>query len=298
MEIRNLNTFLRVAALKNFTKAAAELGYSQPNVSMQIRQLEEELGAPLFDRVGKRVVLTQTGEDLVPYARAICENASKVRNMFKDEASLTGTIRVGMTDSLSELFPGAAFAAYHERFPNVQVEIPVDTTVMLLSRLRTGELDAACVISEPLPDEEWTILHEIRVPVIIAANPALPIAAKKRPTLADVSKEHLVLCETTAPYDIQFEHTLRDRRLPYRPTFRMESAAMACRLTEQAPFVCVLPSYTLNESLRAGRLKALDIPGWDHYQSVQIVMHAARTLTPQIEGFLTAMNDTLTADLT
>ena len=68
MELRNLKTFLRVAALKNFTAAGVELGYSQANISAQIKQLEREVGAPLFDRIGRTVSLTQYGEALLPYA--------------------------------------------------------------------------------------------------------------------------------------------------------------------------------------------------------------------------------------
>lgn len=71
MEIRNLNTFLKVAALRNFTQASRELGYSQSNVSTQIQQLEREVGVPLFNRIGRSVSLTQYGEELLPYAQQI-----------------------------------------------------------------------------------------------------------------------------------------------------------------------------------------------------------------------------------
>ena len=66
VEIRNLNTFLKIASLRNFTRAAKELGYSQSNVSAQIRQLEQEIGGPLFNRTGRSISLTQYGEALLP----------------------------------------------------------------------------------------------------------------------------------------------------------------------------------------------------------------------------------------
>ena len=103
MEIRNLTTFLKVAALRNFTRAAKELGYSQSNVSAQILQLEQEVGAPLFDRIGKQVRLTQFGEELLPHAQELCSTAAEMENMFRSEAFLGGTVRIGMTDSLAEL---------------------------------------------------------------------------------------------------------------------------------------------------------------------------------------------------
>lgn len=103
MEIRNLNTFLHAASLQNITRAAAELGYSQSAVSVQIRQLEQELGMPLFDRIGKNVYLTDFGRSLVPYARSAVAAVAAVENFGKSDAVLGGAIRVGITDSLFEL---------------------------------------------------------------------------------------------------------------------------------------------------------------------------------------------------
>ena len=136
MEIRNLNTFLRVASLQNFTKAAKELGYSQSNVSAQIKQLEEELAHPLFDRIGKNIFLTAYGEALIPYARQIISTALEMETFMQSEENIGGTIRVGMTDSLSELLLDNALIAYHHRFPHVHIELCIDSTSSLvLSRM-------------------------------------------------------------------------------------------------------------------------------------------------------------------
>ena len=94
MEIRNLNAFLKVAALKNFTQAARDLGYAQSNISAQIAQLEQELGVPLFNRIGRQVSLTQFGEELLPYAQELCSTAIKIENLHKSEEFLAGTVRI------------------------------------------------------------------------------------------------------------------------------------------------------------------------------------------------------------
>ena len=102
MEIRNLKTFLRVAALQNFTKAAEELGYSQSNVSVQISQLEREVGFMLFDRIGKNVHLTSYGEALIPYAQRIVSSVIELETFMKSDELLGGVLRVGMVNSLME----------------------------------------------------------------------------------------------------------------------------------------------------------------------------------------------------
>ena len=251
MEIRNLTTFLKVAALQNFTHAAKALGYSQSNVSAQIAQLEEEIGAPLFSRIGRQVRLTQFGEELLPHARELCSIAVKMENLVRSEAFLGGTVRMGLTDSISELLLDDAFLAYHRRFPQVQLEISLDTTAMLLERLKKGELDAACVITDPLPTTEWTIWSERAVPAVAAANPSMPLCARETVSLAELSEQPLVLMETAAPYSLQFERALAEKRLACRPVFRLQSAQTALRVVQREPFVTVLPLYTVRAAAEA-----------------------------------------------
>ena len=81
MEIRNLTTFVRIAEIRNFSKVAEELGYSQSAVTMQIKQLEEELNVRVFERIGKRVKLTAAGERLLPYALEIQESVNKAEHI-------------------------------------------------------------------------------------------------------------------------------------------------------------------------------------------------------------------------
>ena len=297
MEIRNLTTFLKVAALRNFTHAARELGYSQSSVSAQIQQLEEEVGAPLFNRIGRTVTLTQFGEELLPYARQLSSIADKMENMLKSEAFLAGTLRIGMTDSLSELLLEDAFISYHRRFPQVRLEITLDTTSSLLERIRTGQLDAACVIANPLPRSEWIIWDDIAVPIVVTANPASPLAKKKSVTLEEISRQELVLMEALAPYSLEFESALAQRHLECQPVFRLESTDTARRIVEQGDFLSVLPLYAVGSSAKEGKIKILNVPQWKHSESVQMVLHKSKVVTPQIEGFLQEMAAILKATL-
>lgn len=286
MEIRNLNAFLKVAASKNFTQAARDLGYAQSNISAQIAQLEQELGVPLFNRIGRQVSLTQFGEELLPYAQELCSTAIEIENLHKSEAFLGGTVRFGMTDSISELFPEDSFLSYHHRFPRVHLEIVLDTTARLLERLRNGELDAICVITDPLPAAEWKIRKEIQVPIVAVANPALPISKKKSVSLGELAGQKLVLMERDAPYSIRFEQELRQLHLEYNPVFRLQSAQAALRVVVKGGFVTVLPLYSVKEAAELGQVTVLNISQWNCLQSVQSVLHQSKVLTPQISGFL------------
>ena len=101
MELRNITTFLRVAELQNFTHAAQELGYSQSAVTVQIRQLETELGVPLFERIGRSVSLTAPGQAFLQEAGEIIKAAERAKDAVRTAPEPEGTLRVGTMESLS-----------------------------------------------------------------------------------------------------------------------------------------------------------------------------------------------------
>ena len=293
MEIRNLNTFLHVASLENVTRAAAELGYSQSAVSVQIRQLEQELGAPLFDRIGKNVCLTDFGRSLVPYARNAVAAVAAVENFGKSDAALSGTIRIGTTDSLFELLMKELLLTYHARFPRVRVELLVDTTVNLTQLLQQGSIDAVCIIDDPLPPSRWHIWQQTEVPVVLAANPAHPLARRGTIAPQELHGSELIMMEQDAPYARRFESFLAQHRVECRPFLRLPSASAARDLLLRGAFLSLLPWYTVRACVESGLLCLLSIPEWDLKQSVQMVVHRSKVLTPQLEGFLSALRDAL-----
>ena len=100
MDLRALSIFIEVAELGSFTRAGEKLGYSQPTISFQIKQLEKEMGAQLFDRIGKTVSITQYGKDFVSYARDVVSAIARASAFASSDSELSGTVRVGTLNSL------------------------------------------------------------------------------------------------------------------------------------------------------------------------------------------------------
>ncbi len=141
MELRTINTFVRVAELNSFTKAANELGYSQSTVTIQIKQLENELQFPLFDRIGKKVTLTPRGEEFLLYAREFLRLETHTRSLKDGADAVNGTLRLGVIESLfvwriTELLP-----EYHRLYPGVKIEIKTATGATLYKMLLQNDLD-------------------------------------------------------------------------------------------------------------------------------------------------------------
>ena len=118
MELRNINTFLHIAELHSFSRTARQLGYSQSAVSSQIAQLEAELGAPLFDRVGKTVRLTDAGQTFLGYARTLLATAQQAQAALQPARQISGSLRIALADSVCSTFLPGLLKRYHALCPS------------------------------------------------------------------------------------------------------------------------------------------------------------------------------------
>ncbi|MEV4086210.1 LysR family transcriptional regulator, partial [Nonomuraea fuscirosea] len=153
MELRQLEYFVAVAEEAGFTKAAARLHVAQPGVSAQIRQLERELGEPLFDRSARAVRLTAVGEAVLPYARAALAAVSGMR-LVTDELTglLRGRVVMGGVSTPSVLDLPGMLASFHDCFPAVEIALVENDPDSLLDGITTGRLDLGLLgLGAPLP---------------------------------------------------------------------------------------------------------------------------------------------------
>lgn len=194
MELRQLEYLVAVAEEANFTRAAARVHISQSGVSAQIRQLERELGATLFDRSGRRVTPTAAGEAALVHARAALAAVHAVRAAVDDHNGLVrGRLRVGMVTgcTITPLFD--ALAALHRAHPGVDVVLTEAASDELVAWVRDGTLDLALVgVAGAPPDDlgSSVIVQEGLVAVVAADH---PLARRRQTTVADVCG-HPVLC--------------------------------------------------------------------------------------------------------
>ncbi len=156
MDLSALHIFRTVVQENGVTRAAAKLNRVQSNVTTRIRQLEESLGADLFIRDGRRLVLTPAGETLLPYAERLLALADEARHAIREDRP-RGRLRLGTMESTAASRLPPVLAAYHQRWPEVTLELATGVTTALIDDLRRFELDAALtarpLASDALPPE-------------------------------------------------------------------------------------------------------------------------------------------------
>ena len=194
MELRHLRYFVAVAEEENITRAAARLHVSQPPLSRQIRDLENELGIALFDRDAKAVRLTEAGRVFLAEVRFILQRVERAAEMAKDVAGgKRGEIHVGYAPSLTvELLP-RAMRYFRESNPGVRVQLHDLSTQGMLRGLSDGTLQVAMLVQVPPKVLTGLIFEELQgLPVCVAMHRAHPLARARRVGLEQVAKERLV----------------------------------------------------------------------------------------------------------
>jgi DNA-binding transcriptional LysR family regulator len=194
MELRHLRYFVAVAEEQNVTRASARLHVSQPPLSRQIRDLEEELNVPLFHRSGKSVRLTDAGRIFLDEARAVLKRVEEATCTVRAFASgKTGELHVGYAPSLTvEVLP-RALRQFEQHSPGVRIVLHDLSTQEMLTGLRDGQLHIALMIRPHNRALKGMTFHELRrYAVCVAVSTTHPLANYPKPTLARIWQERLI----------------------------------------------------------------------------------------------------------
>lgn len=262
MELRQLEYFVAVAEERNFTRAAERVHISQSGVSAQIRRLEGELGAELFDRSGRTATLTVAGQAALEHARAALAAAGAVGRAVGEVTGLVrGRLTVGMVIgcTVTPLFD--ALGAFHRAHPGVAVSLLEDNSDRLVGGVRDGTLDMALVgAATATPDglEAMTVLDERLVAAVPAGH---PLAERHRITLEDLVAHPVVCMPPGTGLRTAFDRSCAARGLQPAIVLEAGAADAVAGLAARGLGVAVL-SASMAEQYRA-RLTARAVDGLD-----------------------------------
>jgi DNA-binding transcriptional LysR family regulator len=262
MEIRQLRAFTAIAESGTFTAGALRVHITQAAISMQIKQMELELGAPLFVRAPRRVFLTEAGEALLERARRILrEHDAAVAEIAELAGAERGRLRIGSASAMVSADPlPQILKELHERHPQAEVTIVSGTSEALVRQILAGELDMAFV---SLPVEARGIQTEVlsRDELIAIASPRHRLAKQRVISVFTLAGEKLILGErggnTRRLIDGLFEEA------GVQPVVAMELSRLAAikRMAEEEMGVGIVPSNSAREEVAEGRLVAWWIEG-------------------------------------
>ena len=266
MDIRALNIFIEVAELGSFTKAGDKLGYSQPTVSFQIKQLEKELGVSLFDRIGHTVSLTDAGRDALRYAQHICHLSQEMVLDTSGHREPAGVLRLGMPDSLCEPLIAGHFRAFRNYYPKISLQIFTGDTEHLLSFLDHNEADLILTMDDHLYNPNYVIVDEEPIDVHFVVSPENPLVQKDSVTIEELLQHPFLLTEKGMSYRRLLDERLARSSMEIQPVLETGRADLICSLAEENAGVAFLPDYVTADSVLKGKLVRL------HVQDFRVVV--------------------------
>ncbi|WBY03282.1 LysR substrate-binding domain-containing protein [Ramlibacter tataouinensis] len=193
MELRHLRYFVTLAECLSFTRAAERVHVTQSTLSHQIRQLEDEIGQPLFDRIGKRVVLTEAGESFLGYAsKALREVDAGLSHLMRAGDELSGEVRIGATGTFNISFVPECLAVFLQRNPTVKVTVEELAADAIGQRLIDATLDVGIAYQPADPTHLWfePLYTEEMVLVVSSTH---PLAQRRRVRMVELHRQRLVL---------------------------------------------------------------------------------------------------------
>ena len=193
MELRQIRYFVAVARTLNFSDAAKELYITQGTLSQQIRQLEDELGSPLFNRTSHSVSLTEAGQAMLPLAKQTLESSSECFQRISDlKKGISGTLNIGLTTSFMCIMSNA-MRRYQKEYPAVKLNITYTTASELLDMLREHELDFFVAFRSAVLYDELETFPIIDTELSAIMNADHPLAGRDMLTLKELEHHRIAL---------------------------------------------------------------------------------------------------------
>ena len=287
MELRHIRYFLAVAEEGSFTKAAELLGYSQAAVTAQIKAMEKELGVPLFDRIGKRVYLTQEGKTFLPHALNMLRAEEEAIHSVRQTEHLSGELSICSASSYAmDVLPDILlkFTAMH---PDVNVTVRISDFVEdSTSRLARGEIDFVVCLDEEYAYPEFLTMAKKQERVVFVTYPENPLAEEKGLKASDVVRERFIVADRDISYCAFLDKELRKQGTEMKPAMEIGSVGAITRILLNGYGCSFIPEFAVKQYVERGELKLLDVSDIDISICSYFICSKDRWINPIMREFI------------
>lgn len=289
LQLAHLQTLSAVARHGSFSRAARELHLTQPAVSMQVRQLERELGLPLLERVGKRAFPTKAGELLLAHAgRALRELENGLQLVQQLRGIVAGRVRLGTSASFSIYLLPPALRRLRARYPRTELVVVTGNAPEIARAVVQNELDLG-IVSLPVRERELAVTPFYRDELVAIGPPARRWRRGQRVRAAELAREPLILFERGATLRRVIDDWFQRGGAPAVPPMELGNTEAIKKLVETGFGLSVTSGFSVAAEVKAGKLSAarLDPP---LYREIGVILRHDKPRTPALEAFLATLD--------
>lgn len=286
MEIRQLKTFWTLASTCSFSQTAELLSYVPSTITMQIKSLEEELGVKLLDRLGKKVVLTDAGQQFLPYATKILNDVEEAKCISSQHGELAGTVVIGADEVLCAYLLPALFKRFRADYPGVRLLFRPLSGQELKSSLREGHADVVFVLDEPINSKDLhsEFLKDETFQMVV--SPDHMLASRSALVIDDFHKQHFLLTEKNCSYRTYFDQSITKKGADALTELEFHSVEAIKQCVAAGLGIALLPEMALKKELSDGEVVALPWDLSDISFSAQMLWHREKWISPSMAAFM------------
>jgi len=289
MEMTQLEFFLQVIAEGSFSKAADAVGRTQPAVSIAIRRLEEEVGAPLFDRSQKSPTLTEAGLAIQDYAQRILTLRDQARGAVAELRELKrGLVRVGANESTSLYLLPQVILSFREKHPDVKVEIYRHVSEHLPREVLGRSVDFAVLAFEP-EDRDLESFCILRDKLALILNPEHPLASREEVTVEELGRESFLAHNVRTASRNKVVEFFAAHHTPLNITLELATVETIKRFVQLNIGLAFVPRMCVAEELERGTLASVPVKGLSYTRTLWVTHRRNVTFSHAAAAFLSAL---------
>jgi len=279
-----MRVFAAVARNLSFTRAARELHLTQPAVSQQVKLLEEEVGLPLFEQIGRKVHLAPAGVELLRYTEQAMELLRQAGESLAAMRGLKrGVLKLGAV-STAKYFAPSLLSAFKPAYPEVTIKFAVGNREEIIQQLAANEIDLV-IMGRPPRELETVAEPFAKHPLVLIASPRHPLASKRRIKLSQLATESFLIREEGSGTRASMEHVFRERHVPFRVSMEVSSNETIKQAVMAGMGISFISAHTVGLELAAGKLVCLDIAGLPIVRDWYVMYLRDKHLSPITEAF-------------
>lgn len=285
LSLRQISIFEAVARHLNYTRAAEELHLTQPAVFTQVKQLEESIGMPLLERIGKGMHLTAAGQEVLFTCRETLDGLERLEMRLADMQGLKrGRLRVAIVTTAKYLIP-RLLGEFCARFPGIEAELTVSNRETLLARLSKND-DDLTILGVPPESMDVTATPIADNPLVVLARHDHPLAASRSITLARLAEEPFILREKGSGTRLATENHFAEQGLKLKVRMELGSSEAIKQTIAGGLGVSVISLHTIALEGVSGLLKPLDVEGFPLIRKWYVTYQKDKHLSAVAEAFL------------
>ena len=286
MDLKNLITFIHVAELGSFTKAAEQLGYSQPSISFQIKQLEEEFGCLLFERINHTITLTEKGHELVYCAHQIRALTDSFKESVAENDECSGHIHIVTPDSVCEEMINSHYIDFHNRYPDISIRFSTGDSAVMLDMLDHNEADVIITLDNHLYNKDYIIAKEQQLSMHFVTARNSKFANRKNLSIKDIINEPFILTEHGQGYRRVFDRELAKKSLEITPFLEIGRTDMITSMLTQTNMISYLPDFVTKPLIDSGEHCYLDVTDMNIDIWKQLIYHKNKWMSKSLKAFI------------